>query len=52
MNCMRIMISSNGVVPVTVAEKNDHIGATTFDLPPLPVPTEFIANSDSGLGVL
>lgn len=43
--------ASKGVVPVIVAEKND--AATAFDLPPLePVPTEFIANSDSGSSVL
>lgn len=39
--------AAKGVVPVTVAEKNDHIEATAFDLPPLePVATEFIANSE------
>lgn len=38
--------ASKGVVPVTIAQKNDHIEATAFDLPPLePVTTEFIANS-------
>ncbi|UPM44345.1 acetylserotonin O-methyltransferase [Halocatena salina] len=38
--------ASKGIVPVTVAEKNDHIEATAFDLPRLePIATEFIANS-------
>ncbi|RRJ30078.1 methyltransferase [Halocatena pleomorpha] len=38
--------ASKGIVPVIVAEKNDHIEATAFDLPRLePIATEFIANS-------
>jgi len=39
--------SAKGQVPVTVAEENDHLEATAFDLPELePISTEFISKRE------